>query len=196
MPSTSGSRPPELVTPLLFLAGAGLLVWAVAGIATGRPGAWQGVTGLALGVVGVMRVAQARSRRHLAAAGDERTSARVARGEGLPLDALASRLGTTADELRAAPPVYRHVQIPKKRGGFRNLDIPDEATKALQRRLLRRVLVGLSAHRAATGFEHGRTIVDNAAPHSGSHVVIRMDVVDFFPSTRAARVLRYFQWVG
>jgi RNA-directed DNA polymerase len=196
MPNAPGRRPPDVLTALLLLSGVGLGVWAIVGIATGRGAPWQAVAGVGLAVIGLVRMEKARSRRHLAAAGDERTTARVERGEGMSLDALAARLGTTADELRRAEPAYRRVRIPKKRGGFRNLDIPDDATKALQRRLLRRVLVGLSAHPAATGFEHGKTIVDNAAPHSGSHVVIRMDVVDFFPSTKSARVLRYFQWVG
>jgi hypothetical protein len=66
----------------------------------------------------------------------------------------------------------------------------------MQRRILRRVLGGLRAHPAATGFECGKSIVDNALPHAGRAVVVKLDVVDFFPSTKAARVLRYFQWIG
>lgn len=112
------------------------------------------------------------------------------------VDELARRLGTTPEALAAHQPVYREVRIPKRRGGTRRLLVPDDATKALQRRLLRRVLVGLRAHPAATGFEHGLSIVDNALHHAGRKVVIKMDVVDFFPSTAAGRVTRYFRFVG
>ena len=191
-----GNRASAAFTALLFAAAAWLLGAGVVAIARGGPQVWQAAAGFALAIYGFVRIESARSRRRLAAGGDERTAARVARGDGRPLDDLASKLGTTADELRRMTPAYRRVQIPKKRGGFRNLDIPDAATKALQRRLLRRVLVGLAAHPAATGFENGKTIVDNATPHAGHLVVIRMDVVDFFPSTKSERVLRYFQWVG
>ncbi len=134
--------------------------------------------------------------RGIPAGGDARTQARVRRGAGLSADDLAKRLGTTPDALRGASCSYREVQIPKRRGGTRRLLIPDDVTKAMQRRILRRVLGGLRAHPAATGFERGKSIVENALPHTGRAVVIRMDVVDFFPSTKSERVLRYFQWVG
>src|SRR5262245_10063617 len=154
------------------------------------------VAGLAvLGVV-LARAAKARTLRRFAAGGDARTAARIARGDGLAVDALAKRLATTPDALRSVQYVYREARIPKRRGGERRLLIPDDATKAMQRRILRRVLGGLRAHPSATGFERGKSIVDNAAPHVGRAVVAKMDVVDFFPSTKAARVLRYFQWIG
>jgi retron-type reverse transcriptase len=58
------------------------------------------------------------------------------------------------------------------------------------------VLGGLRAHPSATGFERGKSVVDNAMPHVGRAVVVKMDVVDFFSSTKTERVLRYFQWIG
>ncbi len=152
-----------------------------------------------VGVIGIVAVATFRARvraRRLLLGGDPATHRRVARGDGLSLDDLAKRLGSTPDDLRRATPAYREARIPKRRGGERRLLVPDDATKALQRRILRRGLVGLRAHPAATGFEHGKSIVDNALPHVGRAVVIKMDVIDFFPSTKTERVLRYFQWVG
>lgn len=141
-------------------------------------------------------LAPRRLRRKFATGGDAKTHGRVERGAGLSVDELAKRLGTTPDALRAAACSYREVHIPKRRGGTRRLLIPDDVTKAMQRRILRRVLGGLRAHAAATGFERGKSIVENALPHCGSAVVIRMDIVDFFTSTKSERVLRYFQWVG
>lgn len=143
------------------------------------------------------KIAAARNAARFANAGSKRTAARVERGEGLGVDELARRLGRAAAELRAFAPNYRDVTIPKRRGGgVRKLLVPDDATKSLQRAILWKLLSGLRSHPAATGFERGKSIVENAMPHAGRAVVVRMDVVDFFPSTSAARVLRMFQWVG
>src|SRR5262245_45161182 len=164
-----------------FLVVGGLCILGAVGLGRTGPVGFAVVAGLVIAAWVMVSAGRARLRWRFAVGGDQRTAERVARGEGLSLDELAARVGTRADELRRTTPVYRRVQIPKKRGGFRNLDIPDDATKALQRRLLRRLFAGLMAHPAATGFERGRTIVDNAAPHANRHVVIRMDVVNFFP---------------
>ena len=104
--------------------------------------------------------------------------------------------GLTVADLRAARPTYRHVPIRKRSGGLRMLLVPDDATKALQRRLLRRVLARIPVHAAAHGFERGRSIVSNAAPHTGRAVVVRMDVIDFFGTTSVRRVRRLFRVLG
>lgn len=121
---------------------------------------------------------------------------RAAAGRGLALDVLAERLGENADFLRGFEPRYRTVSIPKRRGGHRELRVPDARTKKLQRAILHRVLRGLRSHEAATAFERGRSIVENALPHAGQAVLVGMDVVDFFPSTRAERIDAYFRRVG
>jgi len=66
----------------------------------------------------------------------------------------------------------------------------------LQRRIVRRLLRRLRCHAAATGFERGRSIVANALPHASKAVVVRLDVKDFFGSTRSRRVYRYFRAIG
>jgi retron-type reverse transcriptase len=68
--------------------------------------------------------------------------------------------------------------------------------KALQRRILRRVLARLRCHPAATGFEKRYSIAINALAHVRKAVVVRMDIRDFFGSIRADRVQRYFQGIG
>ncbi len=98
--------------------------------------------------------------------------------------------------MRAFAPNYHIQQIPKRSGGVRVLHVPDEATRRLQRRILRRVLGRLRAHPAAIGFERGKSIVDNARPHVDQAVVIKFDVVDFFPSTTIKWVERYFRRIG
>ena len=117
-------------------------------------------------------------------------------GWGYGLDELARRLGVEAKELARFEPRYRDFLIPKRSGGQRRIFAPNDETKRLQRRLLRRVLARLSAHPAAMGFERGKSIVTNARAHQGQPVVVRFDLVDFFPSTRASRVRRYFRRIG
>jgi hypothetical protein len=46
------------------------------------------------------------------------------------------------------------------------------------------------------GFEPGKSIVSNACAHVGKVVVLRMDLKDFFPSTRVRRIRRYFRKIG
>lgn len=121
---------------------------------------------------------------------------RVREGRGLGVEELARRLGMGPRELRLFAPSYREARIPKRSGGTRRLLVPDDRTKALQRRILRRVLDRLRAHPAANGFERERSIVHNALPHVGRAVVVKLDVVDFFPATAARRLDGYFRRIG
>lgn len=121
---------------------------------------------------------------------------RAFEGRGLGIDELARRLDMGPRELQSFRPAYREARIPKRSGGTRRLLIPDDRTKTLQRRLLRRLLVRLRAHPAATGFEEGKSIVSNAFPHVGQAVVVKLDVVDFFPCTAAHRLDGYFRRIG
>ena len=123
----------------------------------------------------------------------------VKRREGRPeltVHDLAVRLGVDAEYLRRFGPRYRHARVPKRAGGWRTLRVPDAPTKALQRRLLRRVLNRLTAHPAALGFERGRSIVDHAAVHAGSAVLVKCDVADFFSSTSSRRVGAFYRRIG
>jgi hypothetical protein len=117
-------------------------------------------------------------------------------GRGHGTDELARRLGMRQDELETVRPRYREFYIPKRSGGERRILAPDAPTKSLQRRILRRLLARLKSHPAAMGFERGRSIVTNARSHQGQAVVMRFDVKDFFPSTRAERVKQYFRRIG
>ena len=121
---------------------------------------------------------------------------RLVWGRGHDVDELARRLGVEAGALRSFEPRYREFTIPKRSGGRRRILAPNDETKQLQRRVLRRLLARLAAHPAAMGFERGKSIVTNARAHQGQAVVLRFDLVDFFPSTRADRAGRYFRRIG
>lgn len=115
---------------------------------------------------------------------------------GMDTAELARRLGMSEAELQAVPVGYDRFRIPKRSGGNRTIDAPIAPLKAVQRRILRRLLARLKAHPVATGFERGHSIVSNAAFHHGRAVVVRMDVKDFFASTTAGRIRRYFRGIG
>ncbi len=117
-------------------------------------------------------------------------------GFGLGLDELARRLRSPLEGLQGARLRYSEARIPKRDGSTRRLLVPNDETKDIQRRVLHRLLAKLRAHPCATGFEKGRSIVDNARPHVGRAVVVKMDVIGFFPATSAERIERYFRRIG
>ena len=121
---------------------------------------------------------------------------RARMGWGMSVDELARRLEISPRELRTIPLDYRQKLIPKRTGGMRQLHVPNERLMDLQRRILHRLLRRLRAHPAATGFERGQSIVHNARRHCGQLVLIRLDVHDFFPTTRADRIDAYFRRIG
>lgn len=121
---------------------------------------------------------------------------RAKRGGGSGIGELARRLNVDAETLRSVNVDYVESFIPKRSGGTRRLLIPNDELKQLQRRILRRLLAKLQTHSAVTGFEPGLSIVENALPHVGQAVVIKLDIVDFFPNTRVDRIDYYFRRIG
>jgi len=117
-------------------------------------------------------------------------------GRGFGLEELARRLGVDREKLARVEPRYHEFTVPKRSGGTRRILAPDAELKSLQRRILRRLLTRLRAHPAAMGFERGRSIVTNARAHRQQAVVLRFDLKDFFPSTGARRLKKYFRRIG
>ena len=109
---------------------------------------------------------------------------RLGRHRRRGVENVARVLGMRSVELMAFVPRYRVARIRKRSGGTRVLHIPDNATKELQRRILRKLLSGFRAHPAAYGFEHGRSIAHAAAQHVGRSVVLHLDVENFFTGQR------------
>ncbi|HEY4000291.1 MAG TPA: reverse transcriptase family protein [Candidatus Xenobia bacterium] len=122
-----------------------------------------------------------------------RTEAELAAWLGLPLSKLR---WFTWD--RAAERVYHYVRyvVPKARGGERVLLAPHRELKALQRKVLRDMVERVPVSEQAHGFVRGRSIRTNAAPHVGQPVLLKMDLLDFFPSVTFARVRGLFIWMG
>jgi len=86
--------------------------------------------------------------------------------------------------------LYRTYQLPKKKGGLREIAVPDEKLKRLQRRLLDGGFSGVRLSRAAHGFRKGRSVLTNATPHVRQPMVVNVDIDSFFSSTKYDQVVR------
>jgi RNA-directed DNA polymerase len=96
-------------------------------------------------------------------------------------------------------PKLRHFHyrvLAKTSRGIRLIEAPKPRLKALQRQILSLILDRIPPHSAVHGFRRGRSIKTFAAPHVGRHIVLRMDLRDFFPSIGGARIQTLFRTVG
>jgi RNA-directed DNA polymerase len=92
---------------------------------------------------------------------------------------------------------HYHYQVRIKRAGsIRLIEAPKVRLKKLQRKILAGILDRIPPHPAAQGFLKGRSIKTFADPHVGQRVVLRMDLLDFFPSIAGARIQALFRTMG
>lgn len=117
---------------------------------------------------------------------------------------LANAIGITTSDLawltyhRGVSSIdhYHRFTIPKRGGGTRNVSSPKTRMRQAQAWVLHEVLSKIEIHQAAMAFRPGRSIVDNARPHVGKAVVVRVDFKDFFPSITFRRVKGLFVSFG
>ena len=132
---------------------------------------------------------------------------RAAENELPPLDTplqLAEALGLSVAELRAmtyhrdAATMIHYVRftIPKRDGEDRPIWAPLPRLKAAQRWVLHHIAERLPVHGSAQGFLAGRSILTNAAVHTGARIVLKMDVAGFFPTVTWKRVKGVFRRAG
>jgi hypothetical protein len=124
--------------------------------------------------------------------------------------ALAEWLGLESGELRwfadlkelgykENRPRVRHYHyriLTKFYGNIRLIEAPKPRLKEIQKQILSEILQRVPPHDAAHGFVKGRSIKTFVAPHVGKRVILRMDLQDFFPSLRAARIRGLFRTMG
>lgn len=115
---------------------------------------------------------------------------------GLGLEELARRLDIRQEQFLAVDRSYHEFQIRKRSGKPRHIAAPNPELKKLQRKILRRLLARLAVHPQATGFQPGISFVDNARCHQSQTVVIKVDLVDFFPSIQRQSIEKYFRAIG
>lgn len=103
---------------------------------------------------------------------------------GMPAD-LVDRLANGASHL------YKTYTVPKRNGGTRTIHHPARALKGVQRWLAANVISDWPVHQAAKAYREGVSIFDNAALHSKSRYLLRMDFSGFFESIQEDDVRRY-----
>ena len=91
---------------------------------------------------------------------------------------------------------YHYRALPKTNGEVRLIEAPKPRTRQLQQRILSGIIDKVPTHPSAHGFVKGRSIKTFTAPHAGQCVVLRMDLKQFFPSFRAARIQTIFRTMG
>ena len=91
---------------------------------------------------------------------------------------------------------YVAFEIAKATGGVRRIHAPRHELKVLQRRILDQILARIPTHDACHGFVTGRSAVTNAAVHRDAHVVLKLDLADFFPTIHYRRVTGLFEYYG
>jgi len=91
---------------------------------------------------------------------------------------------------------YRYSFVPKRSGPPRLIEAPKPKLMAIQRRILHAMLDMVPVHDCVHGFVAGRSCLSAAQVHAGEHVVITVDLKDFFLNTRISRVHAIFRSLG
>jgi RNA-directed DNA polymerase len=99
---------------------------------------------------------------------------------------------------RAVEPLrhYSYRIMAKRFGSVRLIEAPKPRLKDLQRQILLWILNRIPSHPTVHGFVKGRSIKTFVAPHVGQHVVLRMDLRDFFPTFGGVRIQNLFRTLG
>ena len=108
------------------------------------------------------------------------------------LSSLERDLGINAKTLYAVSnnlgKHYRKAKLPKKNGGFRNLSVPDEVLKSIQRQISEVLLIHMPVSRYAKAYRFGSSTLRNAKHHVGKQVVLKLDILHFFDSIQYSTV--------
>lgn len=83
---------------------------------------------------------------------------------------------------------YSQFEIPKKRGGTRQITAPDDRLKTIQSRLAKELLEVYPDRHCVHGFAKGKSIRSNARAHLHKKWIVNIDLKDFFPSIHFGRV--------
>lgn len=94
--------------------------------------------------------------------------------------------------------LYTSFTIPKRNGGVRIIEAPNERLKYIQKKLanaLYRFYYDTNDlnNNVIHGFTRGRSIYTNAEAHAGRKYIIKIDIKDFFHSIHFGRVRGYFE---
>ena len=96
---------------------------------------------------------------------------------------------------------YKHKDLPKKNGGFREICIPSYSMRIVQKWILINIIEKLKPSKNAMAFRKSTQdqrfdIKQNAFYHSNSLYGLTIDLKDFFPSITSKMVFSLFKKVG
>ncbi len=91
---------------------------------------------------------------------------------------------------------YRTFTIPKKSGGTRLIEAPTPLLKRIQLQILEQFLDPYPVSRFAKAYKKGNSLKDMARFHVNQHLVLRIDLEDFFGNLKEASVFRFFRQQG
>ena len=91
---------------------------------------------------------------------------------------------------------YRYRLLSKGKDRFRLIEAPKRRLKRVQRQLLDEILNHIPPHAAAHGFRPLRSIQSFVGPHVGRRVVLKMDLLDFFPSVPCSQTAAIYRTAG
>lgn len=91
---------------------------------------------------------------------------------------------------------YNKFKIPKKKGGFRKIEKPNENLKKIQTLILEEILEKVQVCDKATAFLKGKSITDNAKEHINKRYILNLDLNDFFGNIRYESVYKLFKKIG
>ena len=108
------------------------------------------------------------------------------------LSSLERDLGINAKTLYAVSnnigKHYHKAKLPKKSGDYRNLSVPDEVLKSIQKQIAEVLLIHMPVSRYAKAYRFGSSTLRNAKHHVGKQVVLKLDILHFFDSIRYSTV--------
>jgi RNA-directed DNA polymerase len=87
---------------------------------------------------------------------------------------------------------YHRFQIPKRRGGVREISSPTLGLKLIQQKLNQVLLAVYETKPAVHGFARDKNIATNATTHRRRRYVLNADLANFFPSINFGRVRGMF----
>jgi retron-type reverse transcriptase len=88
---------------------------------------------------------------------------------------------------------YKVYEIPKRNIGMRKIEHPSREIKALQRWIAKVIVGRFPVHHAATAYQKGSGIRENAERHRTSKYTNRYDFANFFPSFKQKSVEQFIQ---
>lgn len=126
----------------------------------------------------------------------------VAAGRANDLLQISSLLGYAPQHLfsviGAAERSYFEIKIPRKSNPSnpRLISIPTSELRGVQKSVLSRILNGITPHTSSFAYQRGKSVAGAAQQLCGKNYLLKMDLVDFFPSITSRRVFGIFRKAG